>query len=196
MLDFARKTFLGLSAALAMGSAMPAAAATLDGAGWTGDPKCTTGTGSSANTWATVNVLAGATFEGSFSDIDLGGNLCFNFANSSLVDAVVTFAVATVNQGGSIWGFRDGVQLVSEQLGNLWTVAEGADDSNSFTFLIAAGDTVFFDWIYGDPYGETDNLYSNIDFVVYASPVPLPAGGLLLIGAIGGLAALRRRKAA
>ena len=30
----------------------------------------------------------------------------------------------------------------------------------------------------------------------YIAPIPLPAGGLLLIGALGGLAALRRRKSA
>ena len=36
---------------------------------------------------------------------------------------------------------------------------------------------------------------SSAAFEFALAPVPLPAGGLLLIGAIGGLAALRRRKA-
>jgi len=35
---------------------------------------------------------------------------------------------------------------------------------------------------------------ANFDFEVQVSAVPLPAGGLLLIGALGGLALLRRRK--
>lgn len=38
--------------------------------------------------------------------------------------------------------------------------------------------------------------YANFSFDQVAAPVPLPAGGLLLIGALGGLAALRRRKLA
>lgn len=41
--------------------------------------------------------------------------------------------------------------------------------------------------------GSTSRIYS-VNATV--SPVPLPAGGLLLIGALGGLAALRRRKMA
>ena len=39
-------------------------------------------------------------------------------------------------------------------------------------------------------------LAGTADGSVPTSPVPVPAGGLLLIGALGGLAALRRRKAA
>ena len=38
--------------------------------------------------------------------------------------------------------------------------------------------------------------YANFSFDQVAAPVPLPAAGFLLIGALGGLAALRRRKAA
>lgn len=44
-----------------------------------------------------------------------------------------------------------------------------------------------------------DGLLGNDDFTLKSAnvaPVPLPAGGLLLLGAMGGLAALRRRKAA
>lgn len=39
-----------------------------------------------------------------------------------------------------------------------------------------------------------DDLIVRLDYV--PAPIPVPAGGLLLIGALGGLAALRRRKAA
>lgn len=43
----------------------------------------------------------------------------------------------------------------------------------------------------------TDTSYGpTLDNVRFASAVPLPAGGLLLLGALGGLAGWRRRKAA
>lgn len=194
MKSFVRKTVLGLGAAAAMAVAAPVAAVTLTSTGVVGDPQCTTGIGFSANTVGNIDVLAGASFNAEFVNGDVGGNFCFNFFNSSTTDAVVTLAVATVNQGGTRWGFIDGVQLLSEQLGTLWTVAQGTGAFAEFTFTIAANSTIFFDWIYGDPYAANENVRPEIDFVVFASPVPLPAGGLLLIGALGGLAALRRRK--
>jgi hypothetical protein len=40
------------------------------------------------------------------------------------------------------------------------------------------------------------NDQAAFEFAVAPVPVPLPAGGLLLLGALGGIAALRRRKAA
>lgn len=39
------------------------------------------------------------------------------------------------------------------------------------------------------------NSFDNEGFITAVASVPLPAGGLLLLGALGGIAALRRRKA-
>jgi choice-of-anchor C domain-containing protein len=64
-------------------------------------------------------------------------------------------------------------------------------EANSFTFVAGATDSLlsFASTSAGRFYGPAlDN--------VRLSAVPLPAGGLLLIGALGGLAFLRRRKAA
>lgn len=63
--------------------------------------------------------------------------------------------------------------------------------NGSFSFNVAAGHnwgfyTVATDGIFGS---STGVALGNV------SPVPLPAGGLLLLGALGGVAALRRRKA-
>ena len=64
--------------------------------------------------------------------------------------------------------------------------------SISYTFTYdGSGDFLFF----ADTTGQPDQGGPVIDNVVL-SAVPLPAGGLLLIGALGGLAALRRRKTA
>jgi hypothetical protein len=61
---------------------------------------------------------------------------------------------------------------------------------SSFTGMAsAAGELFLFNWDSND----SDNSGS---IAATISAVPLPAGGLLLLGAMGGLAALRRRKTA
>lgn len=47
-----------------------------------------------------------------------------------------------------------------------------------------------------DDIARTDRDFDDFAMRVDVSPIPLPAGGFLLIGALGGLAALRRRKMA
>lgn len=197
MFDRIRSFALAAAAAalVVAGTVAPTVAAPVFGGdGLTGNPQCNV-TGSAANSWATIDVLAGATFNSKFDNGDPAGNLCFNFVNTSNSLAAVTFAVATVNQFQSSWGFTGGVQLVSEQLGVLWNVAQGVNSTEVFNFLIAAGDIVYFDWIYGTPYA-TGLSKPQINFAVTAAVVPLPAAGFLLIGALGGLALLRRRRAA
>ena len=57
---------------------------------------------------------------------------------------------------------------------------------------------LFFDDAGGGDDDNHDDLIVRLDIVGDGriAPIPLPAGGLLLIGALGGLAALRRRKSA
>ena len=57
-------------------------------------------------------------------------------------------------------------------------------------FTLEAGGFATFDIAYGAPFGDG----ATIDFDVFATPVPLPAAGWLLLGGLGGLYAMRRRK--
>jgi hypothetical protein len=71
-------------------------------------------------------------------------------------------------------------------------IAPPAFQNGLFSFNVAAGHSYGFymlatDGILGSSNGT---IFGNTD----VAPVPLPAGGLLLIGAMGGLTVLRRRK--
>ncbi len=193
----ALKTFAlaaAATAALAIAPMAANASVVTGGSGWTGNPSCSV-TGSSADSWATVSVLGGANFNSTFSNGDPAGHLCFNFTNSSASAAAVTLAVATVNQYANLWGFTNGVNLASEQLGNLWDVAQGENATKAFKFNIAANSTIFFDWTYGAAYATGFSL-PQINFSVTAAAVPVPAAGVLLLGGLGAMGALRRRKKA
>lgn len=70
-------------------------------------------------------------------------------------------------------------------------VAAPSFQNGTFSFNVDAGHNWGFYSV------ATDGILGSSTSIAYGnvSPVPLPAGGLLLIGALGGVAALRRRKA-
>jgi len=139
-----------------------------------------------------INVLDTADVNVSFVDSDTGGTLVFSLNNVSDNAAAYTIVGGTVDQGAPIYGFSQGVNLWLENPDLVGVALDG--ESFDFNTVIAAGDSAIFSFEYGDPYG-VGNIGPDIDFTVYATVVPIPAAGFLLIGALGGLAALRRRKA-
>jgi hypothetical protein len=74
------------------------------------------------------------------------------------------------------------------------TLPSPALQSGTFAFNVPAN--TFFGWVLGSTDGILGAATAGIRANIVTTPVPLPAGGLLLIGALGGFAALRRRKAA
>ena len=83
-----------------------------------------------------------------------------------------------------------GDNLVDETVTSLQSLAL---DWTTYTFrFTASSDTEALSFAsVGDPNGAWGPALDNVT----VASVPLPAGGLLLIGALGGIAALRRRKA-
>lgn len=184
-------------AALAFGAVMtlmPLAsnAATVTSSGVTGDVI--------AGDVGQIDVLSGASFNVDFDDSDTAGSLLFDLNNDTGSTVAVTFVVTTINQCITACGFTGGAFVDLDFDGTFdgapeVEVSQNESLSTQFKFLINPFDTQFFDFVYGDPFG-TDNLKPGFDFTVEATPIPLPAGGLLLLTALGGVAALRRRRKA
>lgn len=97
------------------------------------------------------------------------------------------FTVSAVLANGSTTApFQVGPGLTS----GIFSMPGGVD---LISFTITASGALLFDG------GGLLNLSRNDDFTlakIETASVPLPAGGPLLLGALGGIAALRRRKAA
>jgi hypothetical protein len=68
--------------------------------------------------------------------------------------------------------------------------SDGLKIASTEIFQVDGRDTVFF--LFGDGAGDTD--VSDFVVRVQVAAVPLPAGGVLLLTALGGFAAMRSRK--
>ena len=125
------------------------------------------------------------------SDIDKAGILKFDVINTSSYTIKVDVFSYTINQGGTNYGFMNGVDL---WIGGTLEASfgEGQSGLDLLTGTLAGNDTTSFSFDYGKVYAQS-GVYPNIDFNIVATVVPLPAAGLLLLGAIGGLGLMRRR---
>lgn len=106
-------------------------------------------------------------------------NTASNVIDYSLFDAVSPFAAVL---GGSVTGPSAGPPVTAV---GVWTQISAIfviTQVGNYNLKFAAG-------------GTNNSLGGFVDNVSIAA-VPVPAGGLLLLGALGGLAALRRRKTA
>ncbi|WP_306753296.1 VPLPA-CTERM sorting domain-containing protein [Paracoccus actinidiae] len=114
---------------------------------------------------------------------------------SAWIFPVEDWRVYGSNNGGT--NEQDRSELGSKITGNDWSMT--LTSGSVLTQALAAGKMAFW---FGDKGGvENDfKLFSasvTIEGQAEApAPVPLPAAGFLLVGALGGLAAMRRRKAA
>ena len=127
------------------------------------------------------------------------GNINTVFSGSTgLETAVVTgnWNYTTFDIGGSSFDplgyFVGAVYTALSAPGNPFFSSQ----SGTFSFVVPVNTT--FGWVLNATDGILGKAYAGIAANIVTTPatVPVPAGGLLLVGALGGLAALRRRKAA
>ena len=153
--------------------------------------------------------------DGSVSDLGLGTfDFAFEFTSNNdgvnndvfttqtalAVEAITVsgeWVYSTQDTGGSSFDtfgyFVDDVFTTLVQL-STDGLASPAIQFGTYSFMVEAGKAFGFYMFStdGQEGAASATVYGNIDPAV----IPLPAGGLLLIGALGGLALLRRRTAA
>lgn len=128
-------------------------------------------------------------FAARFTPGDGPDSFSFIFENTTAVDRLVNFS-ATVNEG--IAKFATGLQL---SFGDIWlnSLEGGAADNVDGAVLIAAGSSETLTINFGEVVARNPTSGAHLNFAANVAPIPLPAAGVLLFGALGGLAALRRR---
>lgn len=124
--------------------------------------------------------------------IDLDGST----NNPGLLQSIETFAAGTYSlaitlfgSGRDTYGDDEVVITLGDWSETLSNIAFNDDVSGVFTFTTTTSGQLSFQ-------NDGGNNVGAVLSSVTLSAVPLPAGGLLLLGALGGFAALRRRKTA
>jgi hypothetical protein len=116
------------------------------------------------------------------------GQYVLTFAFAPRIDAGCAPNSPCVTTNGIVYGVAGLFGLLADGPSDSVPFGEWTVFSHTFTVTTAGDYSLFF-----DATGVPESLGGLIDGVSLAA-VPVPAGGLLLIGALGGLAALRRRK--
>ncbi|MEL6689300.1 MAG: VPLPA-CTERM sorting domain-containing protein [Pseudomonadota bacterium] len=146
--------------------------------------------------WSTTDGTIDYLAEGdSFGDLCQGTGNCIDLdgstGNSGVFSSIVFDAGTYTLDIGLLGSGRGTTESVTITLGDWTTTISGigsADDaSTSFTFATTGG-ALSFENAGGDNRGA---ILTSVDL----APVPLPAGGLLLLAGLGGLAMVRRKKA-
>jgi hypothetical protein len=181
------KTILAAALSVAMALPFGAGAATLN-------PANTIDDGGS------YDMVGAYFFAEAFTRSDVGGTREFTFMNLNSNSQNMLLSTATVNTLSAF--FKGGITFEWLQSGlSLFSGPQTTNFSDSLNNIIAANGSDTLRITFGDPKRRdnssvSDTAHFSVQFDGSPAAVPLPAGGLLLISAIAGIAALRRRRLA
>jgi hypothetical protein len=185
MFQAVRNTFIAATAALALGF-------------FGGMAQAATVTLADGDVISPINTNDTYIFEQTLSGVGGPGSVSFDFAALpsqlplSLAAITINLASFQANISGFYMSLFDGVNTTYATINVTSFGAAGFSFNGALenAFNNSLTQTLTLGW---DSY-DTGRI-GSIQISASVAAVPLPAGGLLLIGAIGGLAALRRRKA-
>lgn len=193
MLDFARNALLGVVAASALGLSSAQAATLIENGNtydinysdeFFGEVKSAGGAGLWTVTFNALSEPLAASALATVGNIVAGQ---FTGLTMSWIAASDGFVLASIAVPDTIIPLPGGASIGYSSLGTVFTACGQLSSPPDLCFSDNP-QYLTFKW--------TDSKVGATFDVQVAAAVPLPAGGLLLIGAIGGLAALRRRKSA
>lgn len=122
-------------------------------------------------------------------DNDVADSVSFTFENNGAIDQAIGLAEGTLLQISGALDFLT-VSWAGGETHTMNAIQSAVTTVMTFDVKSVIGasssDVLTISW------GAVDGQFANIDIIV--SAVPLPAGGLLLIGALGALGVARRRK--
>lgn len=134
---------------------------------------------------------------GDFVSYRIEGESGWYAESSNLVDSSGSFSTDASSMVTSVMRVTDGGYFANLDVTTSWSGAQqGGWWNNGFNQVFCTTPGSGFDCVWADDVSGNQNPANWTARMGDIAPVPLPAGGLLLVAGLGGLALFRRRKAA
>ena len=149
-----------------------------------------------------VNVATNCQISSAVSDnnpaaVNLGGGF-FNTSNWSRAGRLGTGNMMWAGNGRGTWGRFNLSSYIGTNVSSVMLVFQGRNGTSLVSYLLNTA-AVAGTWV--SPFTNPpfwlwcrSNFVSHISVYTVASPVPLPAAGLMLLGALAGLGLVARRR--
>lgn len=155
--------------------------------------------------FSNVSIVSGSVANEYASPFGAGTDSYYTVGSPNLSASFAELFVSVSTSFSLLWGSIDSYNAIEFLLGGVsQDIVDGAElglgtagNVTAAVDITNIGDAgLSFDSVrFFSNFGQNSDTPA-FEFALEVSPVPIPAAGLLLLGALGGLAAMRRRKAA